>query len=288
MATDIRALPSYFNTDADFRNWIDGLRAQFTACGLVQTADTGQVNSATVTKPAAINTFQGYDIWRFADALQATKPVFIKIEYGSAGATDRPSLAFTVGTGTNGAGTLTGQVGTRTVERPNTSKAAGGTLNSYCSGSTSRLSLVTNLDSANSSFFMAALIERPRNSAGVEQGDCVATLFSSTGVGAAYQAIPFAGSVPGQVAYAPCAPPAAGAVSAVGADVALGPSMIFCGKVLFGSFLSYLHADIGELASFNANHLGGAHVFMPMGDGYGSSYSNYAQASNHSLAILWE
>lgn len=102
------------SSDANFRTWYGEIRTAMAAVGMVQTSDTGQVNPATMTRPGT-STFAGYEIWRFADTLQATAPIYIKIEMGTGSATTRPTLAITVGTGTNGAGTLTGVVSTRQV-----------------------------------------------------------------------------------------------------------------------------------------------------------------------------
>lgn len=93
-------------TDAAFRAWGSGISALLAAAGLVQTADTGQINWATVTRPTLANTSQGYEIWRFPDALQATRPIFLKIEYGSGTNSGVPQMWVTVGTATDGAGTL--------------------------------------------------------------------------------------------------------------------------------------------------------------------------------------
>lgn len=96
-------------TDAAFRLWGEALSDNLAAVGLTQTGDTGQIDWTTVTAPVAATTYQGYEIWRFNDTAHATVPIFIKIEYGS-GSTDgtRPNLRVSVGTGSNGAGTLTG------------------------------------------------------------------------------------------------------------------------------------------------------------------------------------
>jgi hypothetical protein len=95
--------------DAGFRAWGSAVSAALAALGFVQTADTGQINWTTVTRPLAINTAQGYEVWRFADTLQATAPIFVKLEYGSGvSAIVTPGLWVTVGTGSNGAGTITG------------------------------------------------------------------------------------------------------------------------------------------------------------------------------------
>jgi hypothetical protein len=77
---------------------------------MVQTADTGQINWATVLKPTAINTKQGYEVWRFNDALHATAPLFVKFEYGSGGTAVVPAVWVTLGKGSDGAGAITSGV----------------------------------------------------------------------------------------------------------------------------------------------------------------------------------
>lgn len=98
------------NTDAEFRAWGSTISTHLALMGLVQTADTGQVNWATVAKPSLGDQFLAYEIWQFADALQAVAPIFFKIEYGSAGGGSRPTIRLRVGSASNGAGTLTGVV----------------------------------------------------------------------------------------------------------------------------------------------------------------------------------
>lgn len=94
--------------DADFRLWGGGISTALAAVGLVKTTDTGQIDWATVVNPSTTNQKRGYEIWRFADAWQATHPVFIRLDYGSGPtATANPQIWYTVGTATNGAGTIT-------------------------------------------------------------------------------------------------------------------------------------------------------------------------------------
>lgn len=95
------------SSDADFRAWGSELSAKLAAAGLVKHTDTGQINWTTVTRPG-ISTAAGFEIWRFNDSLQGTAPIFIKLEYGTANAATTPSMWATVGTGTNGSGTITG------------------------------------------------------------------------------------------------------------------------------------------------------------------------------------
>jgi hypothetical protein len=111
MATDVRS-PTNWRTDAaaDLQSWSQAVHAALIAVGLVQTADTGQANLATITSPGSPNSAGGYEIFRFNDTLQATAPVFIKVEYGGGNqaGNSNPAIWITVGTGTNGAGTITG------------------------------------------------------------------------------------------------------------------------------------------------------------------------------------
>lgn len=110
----INTLPQQTTTDAEFRAFGSTINAQLAAMGLIQTADTGQINWVTVAKPAGANGNAGYEIWRFADALQATSPIFIKLEYGTGGISTCPGIWVTVGRASSGAGALVGTTTTRT------------------------------------------------------------------------------------------------------------------------------------------------------------------------------
>lgn len=94
------------DSDATFREWGSEFSTLLSMIGLVQTADTGQINWATVTRPG-VNTEAGFEIWRFDDALQATSPIYIRFGYGTGTAVNRSRIQMTVGVGTNGAGVIT-------------------------------------------------------------------------------------------------------------------------------------------------------------------------------------
>lgn len=102
-------------SDAAFRTWVaEIITMLFTTVGATQTADTGQINTSTVTRAAVINTAAGYVIGRFNDTAQSTSPVFFKLEFGTGTAQPaNPAMWITVGTGSNGSGTITGTVSTR-------------------------------------------------------------------------------------------------------------------------------------------------------------------------------
>lgn len=101
MATQDWEYPLAHGSDADFRGWGANLSAKLAAVGLVQTADTGQINWSTVTRPA-INVYAGYEIWRYPDS-----SIFMKWEFGTASVATHPQIRVSVATGSNGSGTLT-------------------------------------------------------------------------------------------------------------------------------------------------------------------------------------
>ncbi len=101
---------SGYSTDAKFRAWGSAVSGALAACGLVQTADTGQIDWGTVLWGANANTYSGYEIWRFDDDLQSECPIYFKIQYGNGFGTGGqiPGTDWQIGTGSNGSGTLTG------------------------------------------------------------------------------------------------------------------------------------------------------------------------------------
>jgi hypothetical protein len=284
VATDTRSLPSDVTSDANFRTWGSGLAAQLAAIGLVQTSDSGQINWATVLAPAS-GVYAGYEIWRFNDTLQATKPVFIKVEYGTGTATGRIGLRVTISTATNGAGTPTGQVSAARVAANST--PAGSARASYCSGSTSRLNLFTN-DTGSAGITTLVLIERTKTGDGVDTGDGI-IIWGTVGAGSVtHQFVPFSGSIPATIGTNPALDLSAGALMVVGPDTALAPTQVFYGKPLFASWCAYRMADITELTPITVSHLGGSHTYMPLGDGAQSPGHTLPTTAGYSIAMLWE
>ena len=109
-------------TDVAYRAWvtefINALTSGAWSLGGVQfsafqqTADTGQLTSAalsTAVRPA-INTATGYVVMKFTDTQAPLCNIFIKIEFGSGNPNTNPSIWFTVGTQTDGAGTIGGTI----------------------------------------------------------------------------------------------------------------------------------------------------------------------------------
>lgn len=177
MAGVTASIARSYTTDAEFRSVIAAFRQAFSDQGLVRTSDTGQIDPTTVVRPGTINTAAGYEIWRFNDALQATSPIFIKLEHGVGPSSTTPSWWITVGTGTDGAGTITGVIVAREQHSTTSNNAvATGTTTSYLFSSSSRMSFFYNGNSLSSStqgYPVVLCIERGRDADGVEQGDCL-------------------------------------------------------------------------------------------------------------------
>lgn len=95
-------------SDVAFRAWGSELSGKLSAVGMIQTADTGQINWSTVVR-AGTTSDAGYEIWRFNDTQQSTAPIYLKLLYGTGSSTSAPRLGYQVGSGTNGAGTINGQ-----------------------------------------------------------------------------------------------------------------------------------------------------------------------------------
>lgn len=76
--------------------------------GFVQTADSGQIDPGTVV--GAAGAISGYSVHRMNDSLQSIAPVFFKLVYGYGNSAGKLRVDIQFGTGTDGAGTLTGQV----------------------------------------------------------------------------------------------------------------------------------------------------------------------------------
>lgn len=180
------------NTDAaTFRLWINEIHNSLIAFGWTQTADTGQINFATVAAPVGASNYPGYAIYAMADALQASYPCYLRIDFGSgAGGATTCSIKVQIGTGTNGAGTLTGN----TVTQQTISNAGASSAISACftSGTTSRFTMAF-WPNATSTFGLFLNIERDLDSSGVNQNVGIGMRCGTTSGSVAQQFLPNAG-----------------------------------------------------------------------------------------------
>ena len=158
------------STDAFFRAWVQFVHdLLITTGGWVDPGDTGQLTIASATHPVATNTKVGYRIYRMADSLQGTAPVYMRIDYGSASANaNTPQMWVTFGTGSNGSGTITGATFSNlTVNPGNNSTTA---TNNYGSADTSRAHLLLFCDTSQSMFMSIERSKDPTTGADTSDG----------------------------------------------------------------------------------------------------------------------
>lgn len=113
MAVYLSTQPVFGTSLAAFQAWAGAIYAGMEAVGLVNTADTGQIDPADVTSvPLTNNTANWYSskMYRFDDLLQATAPIFVRVRLGTYRTNnyDMPCREFVVGTATNGANGFVG------------------------------------------------------------------------------------------------------------------------------------------------------------------------------------
>lgn len=157
---------------------------------MARSADTGQVNWATVTTMPGTGV-RDYEVYAFTDTLQSTRPIYVRIDYGG-NPSAIPLMQVWVGTATNGAGTLSGLQlgqalgGTSGVSTLNTGAtkqlyAFGSTATSvprycYASSDGSYLLFLTNFQQPNLAGTTADslggfLVERTRDADGTPNGN---------------------------------------------------------------------------------------------------------------------
>ncbi|SRR6266498_200685 len=164
------------STDALFRAWAQFIHDTLISTGgWVDPGDTGQLTISGATKPVAINTKVGYRMYRMADSLQGSFPVFMRLDYGSGttGAGLEPGVWVTIGTGSNGSGTITGITYdggsvTQATFRPGGNATSA--CNSYGSADTSRIQLLMFVRAA-AIDMMAFSLERTKDASGNDTGD---------------------------------------------------------------------------------------------------------------------
>lgn len=95
------------STLTNFKQWAQIISNFMATITWTQTGDTGQVNWGTIASVPGTNSFV-YEMWKPSDALTS---FILKIEYGTQAIAGRPALRLSIGTGSDGAGNLTGFIG---------------------------------------------------------------------------------------------------------------------------------------------------------------------------------
>lgn len=190
MATLATSILYDSSSDANFRSWGSAFNAIVTVGGFwAQTADTGQINWTTVLHPAGANTFQGFEIYKSQDSLSTTFPIFMRIDYGAGSGTPlNAAIKITFGTGTNGAGTLTGNVSSIMTISSATAGQGATPISVFSSGGGSRFAMLL-WDGPFSNIESLVAIERSLDASGAYTSGYFTYLIIGPGVSFAQQSI---------------------------------------------------------------------------------------------------
>ncbi len=290
MATHTATMVAQINSTTLMRAHVAFFETLMTNAGWVQTADTGQTAAAAFASGSGTNTVAGYQIWRMNDALQGTYPVYVKFEFGSGATSNCLSIWITVGTGSNGTGTITGILGARTQTYSVATSAS--TLTSYGSGTSSRVGAVHLYQSVTSNTTFMWNIERSKDATGANTSDGV-ILQMTNGVVAqtTHQYLAFTGSLRAAQTYASTIyNGTALGTNASGGNVGiypifpigiLGPVNPCLGLVM------YYGPDIAALTSATMSVRGSNHVYLTLGTPYGWVVAVTGYTSS-SYALLYE
>lgn len=187
-----------YSNAATFRNWASVVDGTFITFGWVRTADSGQIADwATATGTYSGNAVLQYSVFRMADSLQGSYPVFLKVEYGSNGGNNdgnSASIWITLGTGSDGSGNITGIVASRRQLYNGTAENT--SMPCYFSGSTSRYCCILWPGNNQEYPYMLFSVERTKNASGADTGDGLLLLEQTYDGGPYSQYIPFSGTAP--------------------------------------------------------------------------------------------
>lgn len=152
------------STLANFIAWAQPVCDAFSTFGWVQSGDSGQVDWGTIVAVPGSDAYV-YQIWSPGDSLTAC---YVKVEFGNKGAS-APAIRVSIGTGTNGSGTLTGSFfgpipcANAAYTAPG---VAGGLFNCYLSGDEARFAVMMWRDAPANTCSQFFAVERSRDSVG--------------------------------------------------------------------------------------------------------------------------
>jgi len=289
---------SNFSTDAKWRALGSAISTAMAAGGFVKTSDTGQIDWTTSTKLPTTGALGGYEIWRFNDSLQATKPIYFKISYLTNSSMASGNSMYTqivVGTGSNGSGTITGlQTGTFSTGYQGSSGYNNTTMSGQVTHSTANGYGLLNFglvpaSGAVSSEITLAIIERTKDANGNPTGSGVGVWYHVCNtVGASFwffQGINFDNAIAYQTARNPyCGVLATTLSLASGASIPFYRHYHGLGTPYSANgMLSFYYLDVASFTTFASAPLGStARTYYAWRDAYGCD----AAASN-SIASAW-
>lgn len=281
-------------SDSAFRAYHKDVSDTIKDAGASLTADTGQIDFTTVTRPGS-SSFAGYEIFKLdTDTKFGDLALYIKLEYGQ-GDFSGPAFAFSAGTGTDGAGNLTGAVSTRQTFINST---AGSTGTVRATTGDGRFCVVPHVWSAgrtNAGGNYLFLVERLRDANGnlTPDGFYVLTLGPSN---PSYNAFCEVVTPSNKISLFSVRISAwLNNASGVSGDdtylASIFPVVKHKAYAAITSALLYYHSDFTAGTTFSASRFGTNRTYLPLGQIRGdSSYWPFSQFghNNIGMAVQWE
>lgn len=281
------------STLANFKSWAQAISGAFSTLGWTQTSDTGQVNWGSIS--SVPSSAYVYEVWKAADALAASMPIYVKIEYGVSSTT--PQIRVTVGTGSNGSGTINGQVISSAPWQVTNGPSNGGSTTYPCffSGSAGefRMMMWSNYSPASGDRGTMLVIERSKDQTGANSNEYVTVLLlPQSNAGGAYQQSFTASAVAlrNTGIVAPAIPSLNTTRSTAFSSVAALPVLPLLGKVgqpMLG-VMSACTYDVGtsNTAVTVASLYGGSHNYLVYGGGADASISSALGQRSFSAGLM--
>lgn len=262
----------------------DFLKASPCNTMLTQTADTGQVNWASLASPPSASTFV-YEVYKFTDSYGTSlnPPMYLRVEYGSTSPVTGANMKFSFGTSTNGAGTLTGLLSSGFT----TSGGSGSNIvqyPTYLASDGTYLTIALHNGWGNTTGAQEALfcMERTRNADNTVNGDGLYFFCPSvsnglaTSGGAMYQCFSWAAATPawgGVATGMPIAGDTSFANWAIGSTVYTAPHIPMAPRPQQGQgtmLVGYRLADLVARSTFTQTVNGLQRVYLALGTSFPS------------------
>ena len=273
MATNYNAgITTTSTTAANIQAFATFISTLLTSGGWTQSGDSGQQASASWPAATSTNNPGGYQIWHMTDTLAGSYPIYIKLEYGSGTSAAYFGFWCTIGTGSNGSGTITGIIGARTYL---SNTLGSGSYPCYGSATTSKLVIAMFATTGGGAAGLMYSIERAKDTSYADTGSGVIVWGYGHQYAAIDQYIDYAGtlsksfSVSASPYFTMAQLPTSYATGSDGAgNLAIFPILPWgkYGAMTPGyNLLVYYGTDLSAYNSVTVSVAGSNHTFMTLG-----------------------
>lgn len=292
MSSLLIAANSYAQSTGDnttFRALGTAISNAFANAGWSHANDAGQINWTTVTANGTSGNVAGFEVWHMTDALQNTTPVYVKIEYGTAGNSNKPAWWLTIGNGSDGADNILG-IPTPRIQVIGPSTNPANPIPWFFCGNPNRITIAASMVVAGSNVSpMVFSVERTHDNAGGDTSEGV-LFVGATGGGVVSQEYWNGRTGPGPVEASVGAFIPAASISGTGSAFHWYPIYLNTGGGYTNPSLAVAYAGGVQFPAripAALTHYGQPHIFLPLDNS--PSVNRSAQTyTNFRMMMLWE